>query len=167
MYTEIVQGHLPRTFIQLLYLSSRDKKHKGKRKKGGGGGTLSFNMDDDDEEEDENDEEDDCKSYNVNLQASLLLAITHVLILANFVAELLKCHVSLVAPPPVVKKKKLGKNPTVDTSFLPDRDREVRSNKIYVFTLLYYLLFFSSELYTYPMYRMSFIHVYKYPMGRI
>lgn len=31
------------------------------------------------------------------------------------------------APPPVVKKKKLGKNPTVDTSFLPDRDREVRS----------------------------------------
>lgn len=25
-----------------------------------------------------------------------------------------------------VKKKKLGKNPDVDTSFLPDRDREVR-----------------------------------------
>lgn len=24
-----------------------------------------------------------------------------------------------------VKKKKLGKNPDVDTSFLPDRDREV------------------------------------------
>jgi hypothetical protein len=28
-------------------------------------------------------------------------------------------------PPPVEKKRKLGKNPTVDTSFLPDRDREV------------------------------------------
>lgn len=27
-------------------------------------------------------------------------------------------------PPPVQKKRKLGKNPTVDTSFLPDRDRE-------------------------------------------
>lgn len=25
------------------------------------------------------------------------------------------------------KKRKLGKNPTVDTSFLPDRDREVSS----------------------------------------
>ena len=27
--------------------------------------------------------------------------------------------------PPVEKKRKLGKNPMVDTSFLPDRDREV------------------------------------------
>jgi hypothetical protein len=25
------------------------------------------------------------------------------------------------------KKKKLGKNPDVDTSFLPDRDREVKT----------------------------------------
>lgn len=30
-----------------------------------------------------------------------------------------------LAPPPVFKKRKLGKNPNVDTSFLPDRDREV------------------------------------------
>ena len=29
------------------------------------------------------------------------------------------------APPPV-KRRRFGKNPTVDTSFLPDRDREVR-----------------------------------------
>jgi len=29
------------------------------------------------------------------------------------------------SPPPVAKRRKLGKNPTVDTSFLPDRDREV------------------------------------------
>ena len=29
----------------------------------------------------------------------------------------------LVVP---VKKKKLGKNPDVDTSFLPDREREVK-----------------------------------------
>ena len=27
--------------------------------------------------------------------------------------------------PPRPKKRKLGKNPAVDTSFLPDRDREV------------------------------------------
>lgn len=38
-------------------------------------------------------------------------------------------HSCLIAPPPselAPKKKKLGKNPDVDTSFLPDRDREVR-----------------------------------------
>ena len=28
--------------------------------------------------------------------------------------------------PPKPKKRKLGKDPAVDTSFLPDRDREVR-----------------------------------------
>ena len=37
--------------------------------------------------------------------------------------------VTVLAPPPVVKKrKKLGKNPNVDTSFLPDRDREVSAH---------------------------------------
>lgn len=36
-----------------------------------------------------------------------------------------KINVHHPAPPPVVKKRKFGKNPTVDTSFLPDRDREV------------------------------------------
>ncbi|MEQ2274403.1 Protein fam50a, partial [Xenotaenia resolanae] len=29
-----------------------------------------------------------------------------------------------------VKKKKLGKNPDVDTSFLPDRDREEEENRL-------------------------------------
>lgn len=31
---------------------------------------------------------------------------------------------------PVLKKKKIGKNPDVDTSFLPDRDREEEENKL-------------------------------------
>jgi len=34
-----------------------------------------------------------------------------------------------------VKKKKVGKNPNVDTSFLPDRDREVCSLDCYCITL--------------------------------
>ena len=29
-----------------------------------------------------------------------------------------------------VKKRRLGKNPDVDTSFLPDRDREEEENKM-------------------------------------
>lgn len=38
-----------------------------------------------------------------------------------------KWSLFLIAPPPFKKKKysHLGKNPNVDTSFLPDRDREV------------------------------------------
>lgn len=36
-----------------------------------------------------------------------------------------KYCVTLCLPGLPVKKKKLGKNPDVDTSFLPDRDREV------------------------------------------
>lgn len=32
---------------------------------------------------------------------------------------------SIVPSPPKPKRKRLGKNPEVDTSFLPDRDREV------------------------------------------
>ena len=82
-------------------------------------------MDDDDEDEDE---EDDCKNYILAkvYYINMLLAI----VLLPFLFDLmLTLPCSLVAPsPPVVKKRKLGKNPTVDTSFLPDRDREVRSN---------------------------------------
>lgn len=44
---------------------------------------------------------------------------------------------SLAPSPPTFKKRKLGKNPDVDTSFLPDRDREVS------FSLLYQLIFVS------------------------
>lgn len=32
-----------------------------------------------------------------------------------------------LAPEIATKKRKLGKNPDVDTSFLPDRDREVKA----------------------------------------
>lgn len=31
---------------------------------------------------------------------------------------------------PAKKKKKLGKNPDVDTSFLPDREREEEENRL-------------------------------------
>ena len=70
-------------------------------------------MDDEEDGEDENDD-DDCKYMYT-------FSFYH-----YFKCNLLQFF--LVAPPPVVKKRKLGKNPTVDTSFLPDRDREVRSN---------------------------------------
>ena len=75
----------------------------------------------DDEEEDgdnENDDDDDCKSL-----------FHHNCIYCSYEQTcVLNFHFLYIAPPPIVKKRKLGKNPTVDTSFLPDRDREVRSN---------------------------------------
>lgn len=47
----------------------------------------------------------------------------------NLAITLLHCFICLPSQarpsPPKPKKKRLGKNPTVDTSFLPDRDREV------------------------------------------
>uniref|UniRef100_A0AAQ5XDM6 FAM50A/XAP5 C-terminal domain-containing protein n=1 Tax=Amphiprion ocellaris TaxID=80972 RepID=A0AAQ5XDM6_AMPOC len=59
--------------------------------------SLSFNPEDEEEEEEEENEEEE--------------------------PDLSICFCLIDAP---VKKKKLGKNPDVDTSFLPDRDREVR-----------------------------------------
>lgn len=82
----------------------RKKKEKGKNKKGGGG-TLSFNIDDDDHGAEGSSEEDRGDSINVCFHKSQVL-----------LTEL---------SPPVIKKRKMGKNPDVDTSFLPDRDREV------------------------------------------
>ncbi|XP_075690270.1 protein FAM50A [Rhinoderma darwinii] len=62
--------------------------------------SLSFNVDDD--EEDEEEDEDDLEEDEPEKE----------------VLELPK------------KKKKLGKNPDVDTSFLPDRDREEEENRL-------------------------------------
>ena len=43
-----------------------------------------------------------------------------------------------------VKKKKLGKNPDVDTSFLPDREREVRCTDILLHAETYVVIFWGS-----------------------
>ena len=43
-----------------------------------------------------------------------------------------------------VKKKKLGKNPDVDTSFLPDREREVRCTDILLHAETYVVIFLGS-----------------------
>ena len=47
--------------------------------------------------------------------------------LYNYVVHSLSPSIFPAPPsPPKPKKRKLGKDPAVDTSFLPDRDREVR-----------------------------------------
>ena len=49
-----------------------------------------------------------------------------------------------------IKKKKVGKNPTVDTSFLPDRDREVCDSLVISSPLVYlelaYLIISKSQI---------------------
>jgi len=61
---------------------------------------LSFNPEDD---EDENDDDDEAKEISDEEEEEFI---------------------------PPIKKKKLGKNPDVDTSFLPDREREEEENRL-------------------------------------
>ncbi|XP_056394315.1 protein FAM50A [Hyla sarda] len=91
--------------LKLEKQRERERKKEQKRKIA----SLSFNIDDDeedddddDEEEEEEEEEDEDDMEEVELEK----------------IELPK------------KKKKLGKNPDVDTSFLPDRDREEEENRL-------------------------------------
>ncbi|XP_066283153.1 protein FAM50A-like isoform X8 [Branchiostoma lanceolatum] len=69
---------------------------------------LSFAVDGEEEEEEEEEEgdDDDEEEEEEEIQPASLFPVA------------------------VFKKKKLGKNPDVDTSFLPDRDREEEENKL-------------------------------------
>ncbi|KAG8546073.1 hypothetical protein GDO81_019809 [Engystomops pustulosus] len=82
----------------------RERKKEQKRKIA----SLSFNVDDDEEDEDDDDEEEEDEDDDEGDMDE---------------DELEK----EVLPK---KKKKLGKNPDVDTSFLPDRDREEEENRL-------------------------------------
>uniref|UniRef100_A0A8C5PHH2 FAM50A/XAP5 C-terminal domain-containing protein n=1 Tax=Leptobrachium leishanense TaxID=445787 RepID=A0A8C5PHH2_9ANUR len=63
--------------------------------------SLSFNLEEDEEEEEDDEEDDDDEEEEDMVDKAL-----------------------------PKKKKKLGKNPDVDTSFLPDRDREEEENRL-------------------------------------
>ncbi|KAM4663724.1 protein FAM50A isoform 1-T3 [Discoglossus pictus] len=93
--------------LKLEKQRERERKKEQKRKIA----SLSFSLDededeDDDEEEEEDDDDDDDDDDDEEDEEELMKA------------ELPK------------KKKKLGKNPDVDTSFLPDRDREEEENRL-------------------------------------
>ena len=86
-------------------------------------GTLSFNMDDDEEEEEEEEEKEEEEEENGREQCKCL----------KFSGWSVCVCCVISAPPPTKRRKfaKFGKDPRVDTSFLPDRDREV-SNCLFI-----------------------------------
>uniref|UniRef100_A0A3Q2QQV3 Family with sequence similarity 50 member A n=1 Tax=Fundulus heteroclitus TaxID=8078 RepID=A0A3Q2QQV3_FUNHE len=88
--------------LQLKLEKQKEKKRKEEQKRKIA--SLSFNPDEEEGEEDDDDYDDDEDDDDKNSE------------------EELEC-----VP---VKKKKLGKNPDVDTSFLPDRDREEEENRL-------------------------------------
>ncbi|KAG8546074.1 hypothetical protein GDO81_019809 [Engystomops pustulosus] len=90
--------------LKLEKQRERERKKEQKRKIA----SLSFNVDDDEEDEDDDDEEEEDEDDDEGDMDE---------------DELEK----EVLPK---KKKKLGKNPDVDTSFLPDRDREEEENRL-------------------------------------
>uniref|UniRef100_A0A8C6NRX7 Family with sequence similarity 50 member A n=1 Tax=Nothobranchius furzeri TaxID=105023 RepID=A0A8C6NRX7_NOTFU len=87
--------------LQLKLEKQKEKKRKEEQKRKIA--SLSFNPDDEEEEEEE--EEEDDRTEDEDLDCENLTCVP-------------------------VKKKKLGKNPDVDTSFLPDRDREEEENRL-------------------------------------
>ncbi|XP_053552042.1 protein FAM50A [Bombina bombina] len=87
--------------LQLKLEKQRERERKKEQKRKIA--SLSFNLDEDEEEEDEDDDEDDDEMEDDE----------------DIIKEELP-----------KKKKKLGKNPDVDTSFLPDRDREEEENRL-------------------------------------
>ncbi|XP_023189310.1 protein FAM50A [Xiphophorus maculatus] len=90
--------------LQLKLEKQKEKKRKEEQKRKIA--SLSFNPDEEEEEDEDDDydedddDDDDDKNYEEDQDC---------------------------VP---VKKKKLGKNPDVDTSFLPDRDREEEENRL-------------------------------------
>ncbi|KAM3911559.1 protein FAM50A [Leptodactylus fuscus] len=87
--------------LQLKLEKQRERERKKEQKRKIA--SLSFNVDDDDEEDDDEEDEEDEEDIEEDEPEK---------------EELPK------------KKKKLGKNPDVDTSFLPDRDREEEENRL-------------------------------------
>nr|XP_033778697.1 protein FAM50A [Geotrypetes seraphini] len=89
--------------LQLKLEKQREKERKKEQKRKIA--SLSFNLDEDEaEEEEEEEEEEEDEDGEEDLDPQEI--------------------------PTKKKKKQLGKNPDVDTSFLPDRDREEEENRL-------------------------------------
>jgi len=86
--------------LQLKLEKQKEKKRKEEQKRKIA--SLSFNPDEGEDDEEEEEEEDEDLDEDEELEEDYF----------------------------PVKKKKLGKNPDVDTSFLPDRDREEEENRL-------------------------------------
>ncbi|XP_075437338.1 protein FAM50A [Ascaphus truei] len=93
--------------LKLEKLRERERKKEQKRKIA----SLSFNLEED--EEDDEDDEEELEEENEDDDD-----------------EEEEEDIMEKEEVPKKKKKKLGKNPDVDTSFLPDRDREEEENKL-------------------------------------
>ena len=97
-----------------------EEERKQTKRGARGGGVLSFDFDGDDEEEERGGgggkEVDKEKAEGTTLLQFYEQVLTPI--------RLSLLHPSLDSPPSF-KKKKMTKNPTVDTSFLPDKEREV------------------------------------------
>uniref|UniRef100_A0A3Q2Y003 Family with sequence similarity 50 member A n=1 Tax=Hippocampus comes TaxID=109280 RepID=A0A3Q2Y003_HIPCM len=87
--------------LQLKLEKQKEKKRKEEQKRKIA--SLSFNPEDDGEDEEEEDEKEEEEDDDDEEEEQEYVP---------------------------VKKKKLGKNPDVDTSFLPDRDREEEENRL-------------------------------------
>lgn len=92
--------------LKLEKQKERERKKEEKRKIA----SLSFTLDEEEEEGGEEEEEDEGEDEDLE-------------------EELRSEDEDLIIDIPV-KKRKLGKNPDVDTSFLPDRDREEEENRL-------------------------------------
>ncbi|KAM9326430.1 protein FAM50A [Gastrophryne carolinensis] len=92
--------------LQLKLEKQREKERKKEEKRKIA--SLSFTVDDDEEDEDDDDEEEEEEEDDYDQDDE-------------------EEQEREVIPK---KKKKLGKNPDVDTSFLPDRDREEEENRL-------------------------------------
>lgn len=92
--------------LKLEKQKERERKKEEKRKIA----SLSFTLDEEEEEGGEEEEEDEGEDEELE-------------------EELRSEDEDLIIDIPV-KKRKLGKNPDVDTSFLPDRDREEEENRL-------------------------------------
>ncbi|XP_077983187.1 protein FAM50A-like isoform X2 [Glandiceps talaboti] len=85
-----------------LKIAEKRKKEKQQKKQRA---ALSFDVDEEDDEDDDDDNDDDDDGSGESEEEKEEYFV-------------------------VTKKKKLGKNPDVDTSFLPDKDREEEENKL-------------------------------------
>ncbi|XP_020842063.1 protein FAM50A [Phascolarctos cinereus] len=99
--------------LKLEKLREKERKKEEKRKIS----SLSFTLDEDEEEEEDADEDNLQGEGSVDMSKK-----RH--------GSCLQRVSSLSGEAVPSKKRKLGKNPDVDTSFLPDRDREEEENRL-------------------------------------
>ncbi|XP_022249778.1 LOW QUALITY PROTEIN: protein FAM50 homolog [Limulus polyphemus] len=108
---QLAQKQKEKEFLRQQEIEAkRRKKEQQKRQIA----SLSFKIDENEEEDDEEEEEESIDD--------------HVQILTDEDSQESKTNDE--TDEPVVKKKKIGKNPNVDTSFLPDKEREEEEQRL-------------------------------------